>query len=703
MSHAAPDKNAKHGNARPKSAKSGDNGRQPYLGLIGNGETAALIAPDLAIQWFCPGRFDAFPLFAGALDPRRGGKFSLTFRCGSENLFEPRQRYLDGTNILDTVIDLAADRDGRSVRAEVFDYFPWRKPCLIRDIKLTNETQAAVRVDLEWSAEPVKMSAYPIQSMLKDGITVFESRDWAVACGMATEKTLVLPAGGEVWARLALAYAETPGKAVELLQEARPVFREDSPVELSEARRFWASWLADARDPFSLFADPHGAGQGVSKPLTPALLDGSVILDGMDLKSAYRRSLLVLKLLVYEPTGAIIAAPTASFPATPGGGDNWDYRYAWLRDGYLCALTFDEAGLSRESRRFYDFVRGLQAEDGSWPNPLCDIDGNRPEETIVSELEGPGGEQPVRFGNAALSQFQLDNTGNVIDGLWRHYLATGDINYLASWWPPVLHALNWLEANWHRPEHGIWEFRDALRQWIYGKVLCYAAFEAGAQIAEKLGHASDRERWKKQAASVHEEVISRGWSPERKAFTQFYGVVQPDPANNDGTGHPPATLTGGPPLDISVLALAFYGLLDPSDPRMEATVRAIEAPNAQSGLNMDGGIARFEGAALPFYLPTLWLARYHLLAGNKARALELITLSLQCATDLDLMAEHFDPVSSRQWGNFPQAFSHEELVRTLFALAKTQGPLISCSEVTRWGKPGVFLGEVDGEWSRLLQ
>ncbi len=615
-------------------------GRQPYLGLIGNGETAALISSNLDIEWFCPGRFDAFPLFAGALDPRNGGKFSLKFRWGSEDPSQPRQRYLEGTNILDTVIDLAADLEGKNVRAEVFDYFPWRKPCLIRDIKLVNETPAAVRVDLEWSAEPVRAGTYPIKSALGDGYSVFESRDWAVACGMATEKTIVLSPREEVWARLALTYAKTPEKAVELLQDARPLLSENGPLELSEARHFWASWLADARDP----------------------------LDRLDLRSAYRRSLLALKLLVYEPTGAIIAAPTASFPATPGGGDNWDYRYTWLRDGYLCALAFDEAGLTNESRRFYDFVRGLQAEDGSWPNPLCDIDGHLPEETIVADLEGPNGERPIRFGNAALVQLQLDNIGNVIDGLWRHYLATGDVNYLDSWWPAIRGALSWLEANWRRPEHGIWEFRDALRQWIYGKVLCYAAFEAGAQIAEKLGHASERERWKEEAASVREEVISRGWSPERKAFTQFYGILQPDHANDDGAGHPPATFTSGPPLDISVLALAFYGVMDPSDPRMEATVRAIEAPAAQGGLNIGGGIARFEGAALPFYLPTLWLARYHLLAGNKARALELIALPLQCATGLDLMAEHFDPVSGQQWGNFPQAFSHEELVRAVLAL-----------------------------------
>ncbi len=665
-----------------KMAASLRKGRQPYLGLIGNGETAALISPNLDIEWFCPGRFDAFPLFAGALDPRNGGRMTLRFRYikeGEALAIRPplQQRYLGDTNILHTKVCLASGQDGREVYAEVFDYLPWRKPFLLRDIKLHNGTGTTARVGLEWAAEPVKVSTYPIQPSLKNGIAILQSRDWAVAYGMETEKgvaragraasrseTLTLPAGEEVWLRLAVAYAKTPEDAVRLLQEVRLNIAEESnepnaawPAELAEARRFWASWLGQARDPFAVKKL-----DGLDKELNR--------LD-LDLRSAYHRSLLALKLLVYEPTGAIIAAPTASFPATPGGGDNWDYRYTWLRDGYLCALAFDEAGLTRESRGFYNFARGLQAEDGSWPNPLCDIDGNRPEEAIVAELAGPNGERPVRFGNAALSQFQLDNTGNIIDGLWRHYLATGDLGYLASWWPAIQRALGWLEANWRRPEHGIWEFRDALRQWVYGKALCYAAFQAGAQIADRLGHASYRERWGKQAALVREEVVSRGWSPERRAFAQFYGPIEADPQDSgDVAGHPPVTVTNGPPLDISVLALAFYRLIAPSDPRMEATVRSMEAPAAQGGLNIDGGIARFEGAALPFYLPAFWLARYHLLAGNRTRALELIGLCLKCATDLDLMAEHFDPVSGQQWGNFPQAFSHEELVRTVLALAK---------------------------------
>ncbi len=692
--------------------------RQPYLGLVGNGETAALIAPNLDVAWFCPGRFDALPLFAAALDPKRGGKLGLRLRCEKSATAAElgTQGYLGDTNILATLVRLATDTEGNEVRAEVFDYFPWRKPYLLRDIRLRNDTARAARVRVEWDVNPIRTVNHPVTLRVDEGVAVdtgvevgaaasadaaagagtavssAASHDWTVAIGtsvMGAERAEVedasatvggaavldVPPGAARWVRLAVAYAPAGvcAEAADRLREALiGVFRqpgsghherrgepasepEFEPAQLREAKQFWASWLSKARQP----------------ALAEARAEVEAGAEAADLGAAYRRSLLALKLLVYEPTGAIVAAPTASFPATPGGGDNWDYRYVWLRDGYLCAIAFDEAGLPEESRRFYDFVRRLQAEDGSWPNPLFDIDGNLPEETILPELEGPNGEKPVRLGNAALSQLQLDNTGNVVDGLWRHFLATGDRNHLRECWPAVKRALGWLEANWRRPENGIWEFRDAARQWVYGKVMCCAAFRAGALIASELGCDDERRRhWEAEAAAVREEVVKLGWSSRRQAFVQFYG--SPTPSDDaDGSGCPPRAIcdNGGQPLDISVLALAFYGLVKPGDPRMAATVRAIETPMEEGGLNIKGGIARFEGAALPFYLPTLWLARFHLLAGNEERALALVRTCLSCATDLNLMAEHFDPVGGRQWGNFPQAFSHEELVRTLLALA----------------------------------
>lgn len=651
--------------------------RHPYLGLIGNGETAALIAPNLDIAWFCPGRFDAFPLFASALDPKHGGKLELGFKLqpsGPVNLKTPgaasagpfsfqatcasrpgRQRYLDDTNILHTMVPLTpettAAEEEAEVCVEVFDYFPWRKPYLVRDIKLCNRTEAAVTVHVSWNIRPIAVGAYPVQLGREDHIPVATSSHWSVAFGLADQPAITVPARGVIWTRFVLAYAGGAPEAASRWREAvASGSKQGEPAELLEARRFWATWLNGARSGRLRWAS--------SSPAT-----------GVNLESAYRRSLLALKLLVYEPTGAIIAAPTASFPATPGGTDNWDYRHVWLRDGYLCALAFDEAGLTREARRFYDFAFSLQADDGSWPNPLVDLHGNLPEETIVAELEGPGGEKPIRFGNAALRQLQLDNTGNVVDGLWRHYLATRDLDYIRGRWPAVLRALRWLETNWRRPENGIWEFRDAARQWVYGKAMCFAAFRAGSAIASVLGYDEEGRRWEEEAAIIRDEVISRGWQPERQAFVQFYGSPEPLP-DNDGAGHPPKAAGDGPPLDISVLALAFYGLLDPTDPRMMATARAIEKPASHGGLNIDGGIARFEGAALPFYLPTLWLARFYLLAGNERRAVELLLTCLSCATDLDLMSEHFEPATGRQWGNFPQAFSHEEFVRTVLALAR---------------------------------
>lgn len=606
-----------------------------YYGLIGNGETAALIDSNLTVGWFCPGRFDDFPLFAQALDPERGGGLSLTLKAVTQ-LQTVQQYYIDRTNLLQTVLT------GANCQGIVTDTLPWGEKVLLRRIELQNSGLEVLSVQIAVDFQPIatkygRVRTFTSQGVLYSELTVApevrsyltpgQSGQMYTALGgtfpWAEDSTIRLEPGEKRTVWLALAYGTSQDQAGATLKKALT----QGPELVEKDILFWRQWLAQARE---------------------------ITCSDPEMVAAYYRSLLVLKLLTYEPTGAIIAAPTASFPATPGGWENWDYRYAWLRDGYYCGLAFDQAGFHQEARRFLDFVATLQQPDGSWSQPLYTVTGHNPTEYIIPDLTGPNGERPVRFGNKAAEQLQLDNTGNVLDGLWQHYSLTQDRDYLATWWPRVVRGAQWVTEYWQEPEHGIWELREKQVHWVHGKAMCVAALEAAAKVAQVLGYHDFSSTWQRLAMHIAVEAIEKGWSPQRQAFLQYYGA--------------PAA-----PVDISVLALEFYQLLPADDWRLRSTVEIMEKPADSGGLQINGGIARYEKAAVPFYLPTFWLARYYSHFGQVERAWELVRLALQSATNLYLMAEHFDPLTSTQWGNFPQAFSHEELVQTLLDLEQRHG------------------------------
>ncbi|MDN5348580.1 MAG: alpha,alpha-trehalase [Clostridia bacterium] len=592
--------------------------RRPYYGFVGNGETAALIAPDLSIAWLCVPSFDSFPLFAAALDPRKGGSLRLLFEPAVHPL---RQRYLPWSNILETVCA------GEDFKVTVLDFMPWGYHHLSRIITLENTGQQSMRPVMRWQAQAVETKAYRFRSRFQGSFQFISGPEGAACIGLAglpsPNSELILKPGEKQRFWMVLSYGPN-------LTMARQNWTAGFYSSLEENLCWWKKWLERARRPRT---------------------------RNQEALTAYYRSLMVLKLLTYRATGAIIAAPTTSFPAVPGGSDNWDYRYCWLRDGYFTALAFDAAGYHDEARNFYEFALSRQEKDGGWYQPLFPVEGEGGQEYIVEDLKGPHGERPVRFGNEAIRQIQLDNAGNVLDGLWWHFLATRDREYIRYHWDAIRRAATWLERYWAQPENGIWEIRERKDHWVYGKVLCYAGLTAASHLSIELGRLHWAGRWHRAAAAVRRQVLTRGWSPQRRAYLQHYG---PDA-----------------PLDISVLALEFYGLLPANHPRLVATVKNMEKPSLLAnggqekygGLQMWGGIARYEHAAVPFYLPTLWLARYYLHAGNYERANELFQICLKNATDLFLMAEHFDPRTGEQWGNFPQGFSHQEIVRYLLDYA----------------------------------
>lgn len=633
-------------------------GSRAYYGAVGNGETPALVGLDLAVDWLCVPRFDGYPVFARALDPQRGG--SLALRWGEGREIRPvAQRYLDRTNILVT----EAYNDGLLVRA--VDYMPWDGRHLTRVLTVTNVDSAPRQEWLEVLATSTRSSLWPQPDppIHQGGVgpALLTAPGAALAYGFrgnagpgARVRLDLLP-GRSRRLVLTVAYGQTPEEAIGNWYRAR-----SGDLLMEEA--FWRRWLSQAARP----------------PVRDRRL-----------REAYWRSLLVIKLLCHRDSGAILAAPTASFPAVPGGHDNWDYRFCWIRDGYLCARALDAAGLHAEARAFYEFAFRVQNPDGHWDYPLYTLDGGGPEEQVAPDLSGPGGEQPIRFGNAAYQQLQIDSEPSVLLGLWNHAVATGDWNYIRSRWDAISRAAETVRRLWQEPENGIWEIRERRDAWLYGKALCAAGLMAAAEMARALGQMEQAEAWQAEAQLIRAEVLTLGWHEERQVFLQTY--------------------TPGSPLDISVLALGLWGLLPPRDPRLVATVKAMERPLRRpavpgpghgstdtpffgqslpdgGGLNLCGGIARYDYAAVPFYLPTLWLARYHLYCGRRQETLRLLRVCLSSATSLGLMAEHFDPTTGRQWGNFPQAFNHAELALLLLEMRRGQAavPPPAPTTWTRW-------------------
>ena len=591
-------------------------------GMVGNGETVSLISPYASVEWLCTNRFDEDPVFARRIG---GGYLDLSVQYDGRTvplreMEVAKQAYVPNTNVLCTTME------NDDVRVDVYDVMPWGRRYLGRHVVVTNkgeERDVALRMTSEQTHYP-GLAEKAVYDKAHD-LTLYENKISSVAIAADRKARRGAYAMGSLGTgeRHALDMIVSYGRDKDAaVQEANRARRLDLDSVIKQERDYWHEWLGDAKS----------------------------------YNHDVRRGLLAMKLLTYEATGAMVAAPTASFPAVPGGEDNWDYRFCWLRDGFLGAEAFDRAGKHKEAGAFYDWAFNIQGKDGHWAHPLYGIDGKASkEEFSVHALKGPKGEKPIRFGNAAKDQLQLDSEGSILDGVLTHYKTSGDKAFLEQHYTGIKKAANWIEKNWHRKENGIWEVRDddneggdvwwrtGKSNWAYGKTMCYAGLQAAAEIADILGKGQqDATRWRGTADTVKEDVLQKVWSDDRGTYTQGY--------ERDV-------------IDISVLPMVFYGMVDANDPRMVQTVEVME-----KALLKRGGIARHEDADLPFYLPTLWLARYYTRAGNIDRADELIETCREASTTLGLMAEHYDGVTGGQWGNFPQLFSHEEMVKASMEL-----------------------------------
>jgi GH15 family glucan-1,4-alpha-glucosidase len=584
-------------------------------GLIGDLETAALVDRHGSIDWLCVPRFDSGAIFAALLGGPGNGRWTIQ----PEGDFQPTGRRYRG----DTLV-LESELETPSGVVRLIDFMPPRelRPQVVRIVE-------GVRGRVQMHMELVLRFDY-------GSIVPWVRR---------VEGTLVAIAGPD---------------AV-LLR---------TPVELEgrnlSTHAFFAVGKGD-RVPFVLRWTPS------HEPLPPRLDAEQTLVDTVAFweewaarcthtglwHDAVHRSLVTLKALTYAPTGGIVAAPTTSLPEAIGGVRNWDYRYCWLRDATLTLLALVRAGYVGEARAWRDWL--LRAIAGS-PDEIQIMYGvageRRLTELELPWLAGYEGSQPVRIGNDASNQLQLDVYGEVVEALYR--ARSRGLEASDDAWRLTLKIFDWLESGWRQEDEGVWEVRGPRRHFTHSKVMAWVAFDRAVKTVERFGREGPVDRWRAVREEIKAEVLREAYNVELDSFVQYYGADR---------------------LDASLLLIPLVGFLPATDERVVGTVRAIERDLLRDGfveryradvenVGVDG-LPPGEGVFLP---SSFWLVAVLAQQGRRDDALALFERLLALRNDLGLISEEYDPESGRLVGNFPQAFTHLALVETAFTLAKKRGP-----------------------------
>lgn len=595
--------------------------RTPYLplrdyGIIGDMRTAALVGRDGSIDWCCFPRFDSPSAFARILDHRHGGHW--TVRPAGE--FRSSQTYVAGTNVLVTRHRTA------SGLLEVTDYMPAREWDLRAWAYLEIHRRVRAlegRVELETIFAPRfdYARARPRWRRRRNGVLAADGRretlalasdlpwEWTVREGEEARGLAELEAGGEGW--LILRYDD---------DEVWPVPTYEAEKKLERTLRLWREWTAEIR-----YAGPY--------------------------REAVERSALVLKLLFYRPTGAVVAAPTTSLPEEIRGARNWDYRFSWLRDSTYTLFGLYALGKHRESDSYMTYLKKVCREETEGLQVMYGIGGEREiPERELEHLEGYRGSRPVRTGNAAVRQFQLDVYGEVLDSvhIWRR-----DHEMTEGMWELCRRLASEVMERWREPDMGPWEARTHPHHWVFSKVMCWVAMDRVVRAAEELGLPGDVERWRACRKAIRKDVLALGWSEHRQAFVQHYYTERMDAAN---------------------LTIPILRFLPHDDPRVRGTIEAIIEELAHpSGFlyryRTEDGVPGTEGA---FWLNSFHLSQALALGGEHERAEEWFENLLGYRSPLGLMSEEIDPESGELLGNFPQGFSHIGLINAAHVLSRTR-------------------------------
>lgn len=576
--------------------------------LIGDCETAALVGRNGSIDWLCWPAFDSDACFAAILGTHKNGRWLV---APSDDVTTISRRYLGDTLILETRFET------KSGTVALIDFMPPRGKAsdivrLVRGVSGTVKMrmELVIRfgfgIDIPWVRRDEDRSLLAVAG---HDMTVLRTPVETRGQDLTTVAEFEVKAGETV--PFVLTYGPSH------LDPPEPI---DPEIALQETETFWKEWCSHCTR------------------------------DG-DYHDLILRSLITLKALTFAPTGGIVAAPTTSLPEKLGGARNWDYRFCWLRDATFTLLALMNSGYTEEASAWHNWLLRAAAGSPSSMQIMYGIWGQRRLlEWEAGWLDGYEGAQPVRIGNAAHAQLQLDVYGELIDAFHQSRMAKLKLD--DETWALECNVLNHLAEVWDQPDHGIWERRGEPRHYVFSKVMTWVAFDRGIKSAETFGFKAPLLHWCALREAIQRDVCYRGFDAEENAFVESYGSKM---------------------FDASVLLLPAVGFLPASDPRICGTIAAVDKHMMRDGFVLRHDPREVSAEKQPiegaFLACSLWLADAYVLSGNLDKAQELFDRVAGVANDVGLLAEEYDSIARRQTGNFPQALTHIALVNTAHNLS----------------------------------
>ncbi|UNK44285.1 glycoside hydrolase family 15 protein [Arthrobacter sulfonylureivorans] len=593
-------------------------------GLIGDLQTTALVATDGTLDWFCSPRFDSPSIFASLLDHERGGHFTTRPR---EEAFATKQLYFPDTAILITrFLTEAGVGELTDFMIPTTGTAPSQQHRLVRMFR-------CVRGKISFDIEVAPRFDYGRQShelSVSDSGAVFDAGETRLSLSLIREQDderlgrSISTDEGMLRAVLDLEEGQMRGVVLETGPDVSPTFIRPAEAQqlADDTAHFWHDWLS----------------QSTYTGRWRAVLE---------------RSAITLKLLTYAPSGSLVAAPTAGLPEQIGGERNWDYRFTWVRDGSFSVHALLRMGFVDEAVAFSQWLRNRVTEpraEGSYPlDIMYRVDGSSDlHEEVLKDWKGYRGSYPVRIGNGAADQLQLDIYGEALDAMY--YLDGAGVGIGQSGWLAISELLNWLADNWDQPEEGIWETRGGRKDFTYGRLMCWVAFDRGIRLATSHGRPAPLARWIAERDAIYQQIMEKGWSSERQAFVQQYGDEV---------------------LDAALLKMPQVGFVSPQDPMWQSTLRAMDTE-----LVSDSLVYRYDPSASPdglrgsegtFSLCTFLYVDALARSGRLEEARLTFDKMLTYANHVGLYSEEI-AATGEQIGNFPQAFTHLALIDAAMTL-----------------------------------